>query len=90
MAKMTISFTLDTERDRRIVRWYESLPKRGKSEAIRKAIHAYLGKGGITLGDIYEAIQDLRRSGLVVAQASEPQQADVPADVLEKLGQLGL
>lgn len=91
MAKQLVTFSLDPERDRRIVRWLEGLPKRERSKAIRDALHTYLGKGGITLGDIYEAIQELKQSGIVVTQAPNfAPQADIPADVLERLDKLGL
>ena len=91
MARQVMTFSLDTEEDKRIVRWLESLPKRGRSEAIRKALAAYLGHNGITLRDIYEAIQDLKRCGVAVASQDDSKpQSDVPADVLENLGRLGL
>lgn len=91
MAKITVGFTLDTDDDRRIIRWLQGLRKGEKSKEIRAALHAHLGKGGITLGDIYEAIQDLQRSGVVVQQTPQTEhQADVPADVLERLDKLGL
>jgi len=91
MAKVTISFTLDDNKDKRLLRWLESLPKRGRSEAIREVLAAHLGQSGITLQDIYEAIMDLKRSGLAVAsQDDSGPQSDVPADVLDNLSKLGL
>ena len=91
MAKITVTFSLDPERDKRILRWLEGLPKRKKSEAIREVLAAHLEQNGITLGDIYEAIMDLKRSGLVVApQDDSGPQSDVPADVLDNLSKLGL
>jgi hypothetical protein len=88
---MTVTFSLDTERDKRLVRWLEGLPKRGRSEAIREALTAHLGQSGITLRDIYEAIQDLKRCGVaVVPQDDREPQANIPADVLENLSKLGL
>ena len=91
MAKITVTFSLDSERDKRILRWLEGLPKRKKSEAIREVLTAHLGQNGITLRDIYEAVMDLRRSGLVVAsQDDSGPQSDVPADVLDNLSKLGL
>jgi hypothetical protein len=91
MAKITVTFSLDSERDKRILRWLEGLPKRKKSEAIREALTAHLGQNGITLQDIYEAVMDLRRSGLVIAsQDGSGPQSDVPADVLDNLSKLGL
>ena len=91
MAKITVTFSLDSERDKRILRWLEGLPKRKKSEAIREALTAHLGQNGITLRDIYEAVTDLKRSGLVVAsQDDSGPQSNVPADVLDNLSKLGL
>ena len=91
MAKVTLSFTLDDNKDKRLLRWLESLPKRGRSEAIREVLTAHLGRNGITLQDIYEAIMDLKRSGLAVApQDDSGPQSDVPADVLDNLSKLGL
>ena len=91
MATVTICFTLDSEKDKRLLRWLDGLPKRGRSEAIREALGAHLGQNGITLRDIYEAIQELKRCGVaVVSQDDREPQADIPADVLENLGRLGL
>jgi hypothetical protein len=90
MAKVHVSFTLDTEEDKRLVRWLDGLPKGQKSEAIREALANHLSQNGITLRDIYEAIQDLKRGGLVVTQESGGPQSDVPADVLDNLANLGL
>ena len=91
MAKVTISFTLDDNKDKRLLRWLESLPKRGRSEAIREVLTAHLGQNSITLQDIYEAIMDLKRSGLAVASQDDTKpQSDVPADVLDNLSKLGL
>jgi hypothetical protein len=91
MAKVTVTFSLDSERDKRILRWLEGLPKRKKSEAIREVLTAHLGQNSITLQDIYEAIMDLKRSGLAVASQDDTKpQSDVPADVLDNLSKLGL
>ena len=53
MTKVTISFTLDSERDRRILHYLEGLPKGEKSGAIREALDARLGGGSVTLGDVF-------------------------------------
>jgi len=91
MAKVTISFTLDDNKDKRLLRWLESLPKRGRSEAIREVLTAHLDHNSITLQDIYEAIMDLKRSGLAVTPQDDSRpQSDVPADVLDNLSKLGL
>jgi hypothetical protein len=50
-----------------------------------------LSFNGITLQDIYEAIMDLKRSGLKIASQDDTKpQSDVPADVLDNLSKLGL
>lgn len=91
MAKITISFSLDAERDKRLARWLNSLPRGERSKAIREALAAHLGQGGITIADVYEAIQELKRGGLTVArQGQEGAESDVPADVLRNLSKLGL
>jgi len=90
--KVTVSFSLDAEADRDILRWLNSQPKKERSKAIREALRAHIGRGGVTLGDVYEAIQDLRRYGLAVA--AQGRQADVhtdePPDVAAALDRLGL
>jgi len=89
MSKQTVAFTLDTEKDRDLLHWLSSLPKGDKSRAVRDALRAHLGRGGITLGDIYEAIIDLKRHGLVVQGEPTPT-ADEPPDVAAALDNLGL
>ncbi len=91
MAKQTITFVVDTERDRDILRWLGS--QDNKSAAIREAIRAHLGRGGITLTDVYEAIQDLRRSGRLSVADTQPcnlESSDEPPDVAASLDNLGL
>ena len=91
MAKVTISLTLDDERDKKILRWLKSQSGRGKSEAMRKAINSYLGQDEITLRDIYDEIQMLKKGGLVAVlhptQDSAEQQ--VSPEVLDRLSKLG-
>ena len=91
MAKVTVSLTLDDERDKKILRWLKSQSGRGKSEAMRKAINSYLGQDEITLRDIYDEIQALKKGGLVAvlhpAQDSAEQQ--VSPEVLDRLSKLG-
>jgi hypothetical protein len=57
------------------------------------AIREHLGRGGITLTDVYEAIQDLRRSGRVSMADAQPcnlESSDEPPDVAAALDNLGL
>jgi hypothetical protein len=92
MAKVTISLTLDDERDKKILRWLKSQSGRGKSEAMRRAINSYLGQDEITLRDIYDEIQELKRGGLVAVihpgQGSQEEQ-QVSREVLDRLSKLG-
>jgi hypothetical protein len=89
MARQTITFVLDTVRDRDILHWLEG--QENKSAAIREAIRAHLGRSGITLADVYEAIQDLKRGGWVPgAQAPAAAASDEPPDVAAALDSLGL
>ncbi len=91
MAKSVVSFVLDEEQDRDLLRWLHSLPKGARSEAIREALRAHLGHSGITLGDIYQAILDLKRGGLVLsAQGNDAPASDEPLDVAATLDNLGL
>ena len=57
MAKVTVSFTLDSKEDAKIARWLDQQPKRGRSKAIREALTAYLeGREVVELGHVYGAI----------------------------------
>lgn len=92
MARVTYSFTLDSERDRRLVRWLDG--QGNKSAAIREGLESHLGGAGLTLGDVYRAVKDLERkigTGAVVATGAgaEPEE-EIPADVLDALDGLGL
>ena len=91
MAKQTVTFVVDTERDRDILRWLSS--QGNKSAAIREAIRARLGQEGITLTDVYEAIQDLKRGNWTSASDAQPDNlvdSDEPPDVAAALDSLGL
>jgi hypothetical protein len=95
MATVTVSFTLDDQADREVVRWLARLPKRQKSAAIREALRAHLQGQGITLGDIYQLVREIDRklsSGTVVAGAIDASEVDIdePPDVAAALDSLGL
>lgn len=91
MAIITVSFTLDDKKHKRLARWLDGLPKGEKSAAIREALAAYLGQNGVSNRDILDAIEDLKRCGVAVSSGDEEKpQSDVPADVLENLNGLGL
>ena len=90
--KATVVFSLDTEEDRDILQWLNSQPARKRSAAIREALRTYIG-GGVTLGDVYQAIRDLERrlgSGSVAVIADdddldEPPEAAAALDALAKM-----
>jgi hypothetical protein len=98
MARVVMSFTLDSQTDRRILHYLEGLPRGEKSKAIRDALHAHLGGGSVTLRDVLQAVNDLENrlgSCFVSAQAgnlggASQTPVDEPADVAANLDGLGL
>ena len=91
MARQTITFVLDTKRDRDIICWLEG--QENKSAAIREAIRAHLEHDDITLADIYEAVQDLQRRNWMAVSEAEAGGATIseePPDVAAALDSLGL
>ncbi|MBN1660993.1 MAG: hypothetical protein JXA93_21530 [Anaerolineae bacterium] len=91
MAKQTVTFVVDTERDRDILRWLGM--QDNKSASIREAIRAHLGRGAVTLSDVYEAIQELKGRGWVPVEQytpAHPLDHDEPPDVAAALDSLGL
>ena len=91
MAKQTVTFVVDSERDRDILRWLGG--QDNKSAAIRQAIRGHLGRGSITLTDVYEAIQDLKRGSWAPGPEAPPQATAArgePPDVAAALDSLGL
>ena len=97
MARKTVTFKLDTEADRDLVRWLDGLPKRKRSEAIRGALRDSLGRGGVTIGDVYQIVKALERKLQAGAVAVAPapaagsdEQEEAPPDVLAALDSLGL
>jgi hypothetical protein len=83
----TESFSVHTERDRDILRWLDA--QDNKSEAIRRAIRAYIGGHGVTLADIHEAIMDLKRRRFTMTGESESVEIDEPPDIAATLDNLG-
>lgn len=95
MATMTVCFTLDSAKDRDLIRWMDNLRKRKRSEAIREALRGHLERNGVTLGDVYQAIKELERkldAGMVAATLLQPI-SDVqnePSEAAAALDTLGL
>lgn len=70
--KVTVTFSLDAEADRDLLRWLER--QENRSAAIRAALREHLGRGGVTLWDVYQAVRELERrlkTGAVVAAGGE-------------------
>ena len=88
------SFSLDTDKDHDLARWLDSLPKGGKSEAIRQTLRAGLGRGGLTLADVYQAVKELERKlqgGEVhFRQTIDESEDNAPTDAIVNLDSLGL
>jgi hypothetical protein len=90
--KITITFSLDAETDRDLLRWLDRQDNR--SEAIRASIRAHIS-GCVTLGDVYQAVRNLERtlkSGMVVQNNTsddgdwdEPPAAAAALDALANL-----
>lgn len=92
--KVVVSLVLNAQKDADIIRWLDA-QEGSKSEAIRKAIRAHLGRQGITLADVYQAIKEMDRKlarGVVVAteDATTGDLPDEPADLAATLDNLGL
>jgi hypothetical protein len=91
MVKQTVTIVVDTERDRDILHWLRS--QDNKSAAIREAIRAHLERGSVTLTDVYQAIQDLKRGNWTPESDVQPHNeadGDEPPDVAAALDSLGL
>jgi hypothetical protein len=93
MGKQVVSFTLDSEGDRDLVAWLAR--QENRSAAIRAAIRDHLDRGGVTLGDVYQAVRALERKieagGVVVTDRAsgsdweEPPEAAAALDALAAL-----
>jgi hypothetical protein len=97
VAKVTVSFTLDNEADHDLLRWLEKLPRGQKSAAIRAVLRAGREKGGVTLGDVYQAVKALEhkvQAGGVVVADGPGQEIDWPEEpagavaALDKLAEM--
>ncbi len=91
MARQTITFVLDSERDWDVLRYLEA--QTIKSAAIREVIRGHARRSDVTLDDIYEAIQELK--GRTLALPPEAQEGgrspdEEPSDVAAALDSLGL
>ena len=96
---MRVTIELQPGRDDGILAWLEAQGNR--SEAIREALRAQVGRQGVTLEDVYAAVMDSRQmiSGMTSGRAVDSRlqisgmtDVDVAGTELaaERLGQLGL
>ena len=90
--KVTIPISMDVEGDRDLLRWLERQSNR--SAAVREVLRAHLSSGDVTLGDVYRAVQDLRREMksrtiAVGAGCGKAVEVDEPPDAAAALDQLG-
>jgi hypothetical protein len=92
MATVTVTFSYDSDEHKRLHRWIEGLPKRGRSEAIRNALADHLGQDDVTHRDILNAIERLEWCGVAMAAQEETDSQEDPelAEALENLSKLGL
>lgn len=90
--KVTVSFTLDSDADRDLLRQLNAMPRGERSKAIRQALRAHLGHAGVSLGDIYEAVRALERriQGGAVAITAPPATFDEPPEAAAALDELGM
>ena len=93
--KITVSFTLNSEKDADILDWLDSLASGEKSSQIRVAVRSYISSWAdeeITLRDIMREIQDLKRHGVVVqgGVVEKSDCCDEPPDIVNTLNNLGI
>lgn len=79
MAKVTLAFSCDSERDADIVAWAEK--QDNLSAALRAAVRASWLQNGLTLGDVLNELGEVKRllrAGVVVHtdDATEPETQD--------------
>ena len=83
MGKVTVAFSLDSEADEDILSFFASLPKRAKSRTFRAMARAHIGGVGLTLGDLYQEIAEVKRllqSGVIVqSEQTAGDEGDDPA-----------
>jgi len=92
--RITVSFSLNSDRDSDLVSWLNGLPERERSLAIRKTLRVGLGMGNITHADLYRAIQGLGQrlqSGVIIPVVNQDDMpVEEPADIAASLDKLGL
>lgn len=59
MAKLSKGFSVDTEKDADIIAWLDA--QGNVSEAVRKAIRAFMLASGPTIGDVLQELGEVKR-----------------------------
>ena len=86
--KVFVTLALNSETDRDILRWLDR--QDNKSAAIRAAIRATITSGGVTIGDVYQAVKALERkvAAGVIVTASDDNYTDEPPEAAAALDAL--
>jgi len=84
--RTVIPVSIDTIADRDILDWLNQCDNR--SAVVREALRAYRNQGAITLADVYHAVMDLKRAGIVVSDNPQPATTE-PDDIADTLDNLG-
>lgn len=87
--KVTVTISLDTRDDKDVLRWLDQQDNR--SAAVRQAIRAYIERGGVSLADVYQAIQELKKRSFATAptQGEDSDWPEEPAEAAAALDRLG-
>ena len=93
--KTIISFSIDTERDADLFDWIKSIPDGQRSSLIRDALRNHIDPqagSDVTLRDIMQEIQDLKRHGIAVQGDTYKtgHYDEEPPDIANALNNLGL
>jgi hypothetical protein len=70
--KVIVPVSMDSDADRDLLQWLDQ--QENRSGAVREALRAYIGRGDVTLGDVYQAVRDLERklqTGAVVSRTPD-------------------
>lgn len=96
MAKQTIFFVVDSDRDADILRWYNGVESGKRSEALRDIIRAGLGNGAgpaprpATMDDIRSLLQEIKLEIRTLSVKPVERPDELPDDVLGALDDMGI
>lgn len=96
MAKQTLFFVVDSDRDADIIRWYNGVESGKRSEALRDIIRAGLGNGAgtssrpATIDDIRSLLQEIKLELRELSVKPVERPDELPEDVLGALDDMGV